>query len=95
MPSSDYTERLEAGTECSRAEHFGDDLVADNDFLIEQILENVNHTPLGQVLKRVASLPEVRQKKVLDLRRSLADGRYDLNDRLDMALDKVLEELTG
>ena len=95
MPSSDYKERLEVGKECSRAEYFGEDLVADNDFLIEQILDNVNNTPLGQVLKRVASLPEVRQNKVLDLRRSLADGQYNLNDRLDMVLDKVLEELTG
>ncbi|MGD9109838.1 MAG: flagellar biosynthesis anti-sigma factor FlgM [Phycisphaerales bacterium] len=95
MPSSDYTERLEVEKGCSRTEYLGENLVADNDFLIEQILENVNNTPLGQVLKRIASLPEVRQEKVLDVRRSLADGRYDLNDRLDMALDRVLEELTG
>ena len=93
MPSSDRTERLKVETECSRAEYFGEDLVAENDIIIEQILENVNNTPLGQVLKRVASLPEVRQKKVLDVRRSLADGQYDMNDRLDMALDKILEEL--
>lgn len=95
MPGSDYKERMEIEKERSRAECFGEDLVADDDFLLEQILENVNSTPLGQVLKRVASLPEVRQKKVLDVRRSLADGRYDLNGRLDIALDKVLEELTG
>ena len=95
MPNSDRTERLKVERECSRAEYFGEDLVADNDIMIEQILENVNNTPLGQVLKRVASLPEVRQKKVLDVRRGLADGRYDLNNRLDMALDKVLEELTS
>jgi hypothetical protein len=95
MPSSDYTERLDVEAECSRAEYFGEDLTADNDFLIEQILENVNNTPLGQVLKRIAALPEVRQEKILDVRRRLADGRYDLNGRLDMALDRVLEELTG
>lgn len=95
MPSSDYTERLEVEKECSRTEYLGENLVADNDFLIEQILENVNNTPLGQVLKRIASLPEVRREKVLDVRRNLADGRYDLSDRLDMALDRVLEELTG
>jgi len=61
---------------------------------MEQILENINTTPIGQVLKRIASLPEVRQEKVLEVRRRLTEGRYDLNQRLDVALDKVLEDLT-
>ena len=68
-------------------------MVADDDLLLEQILENVNSTPIGQVLKRIASLPEVRQEKVLGIRRQLTDGDYDLNGRLEAALDKVLEEL--
>jgi hypothetical protein len=67
--------------------------VADDDLLMEQILDNVNNTPIGQVLKRIASLPEVRQEKVLGIRRQLTDGDYDLNRRLDAAMDRVLEEL--
>jgi len=68
-------------------------LSQDKDMVMEQILENINHTPLGQVLKRIASLPEVRRQKVLRLRRQITEGRYDVADRLDMALDKVLEDL--
>ncbi len=60
---------------------------------MEQILENIHNTPLGQVLKRIASLPEVRREKVLQLRRQITEGRYDLTGRLDVALDKVLEDL--
>jgi len=70
------------------------DLAPDRDLLMEQILENINTTPIGQVLKRIASLPEVRQEKILDVRRRLTEGRYDLNHRLDVALDRVLEDLT-
>ena len=73
---------------------FGD-LTAENDLLMEQILENINTTPIGQVLKRIASLPEVRKEKVLDVRRQLSKGRYKLNERLDAALDRVLEDLTA
>ena len=69
------------------------DLSHDKDLIMEQILENINHTPLGQVLKRIASLPEVRQQKVLRLRRQITAGRYDLAERLDEVLDKVLEDL--
>jgi len=69
------------------------DLSHDEDLIMEQILDNVQNTPLGQVLKTIASLPEVRQQKVLRLRRQITEGRYDLTGRLDMALDKVLEDL--
>jgi hypothetical protein len=69
------------------------DLSQDKDMVMEQILDNIHHTPLGQVLKKIASLPEVRRKKVLQLRREITMGKYELADRLDMALDKVLEDL--
>jgi hypothetical protein len=69
--------------------------VADDDLLMERILENISSTPLGRVLKRIASLPEVRREKVLDVRRQLTDGEYNLNERLDAALEKVLEDIDG
>jgi len=72
-----------------------DNFAPDEDLIMEQILENVNNTPIGQVLRKIASLPEVRKEKVLDVRRQLTEGKYDLNERLDVALDKVLEHLTA
>ncbi len=65
-----------------------------DDLLMEEILQNLNTTPIGQVLKRIASLPEVRKDKVLNVRRQLTDGKYELSERLNIALDKVLEDLT-
>ena len=72
-----------------------ENLEHDQDLLMEQILENIHTTPLGQVLKRIASLPPSRKEKILHLRRQLTEGKYDLNGRLDIALDKVLEDLIG
>jgi len=71
-----------------------EDLVSNDDLVMEEILENISTTPIGQVLKRIASLPEVRREKVLDVRRQLTEGNYDLNERLNIAIDKVLEDLT-
>jgi len=79
----------------NHAEKIADEnLIPDEDLVMEQILENINTTPIGRVLKRIASLPEVRKEKVLDIRRQLTEGRYNLNERLDVALDRVLDELT-
>ena len=93
MPNINSNGRFEG-----RNRHFDsideDNPATDEDLLMEQILENINNTPIGQVLKKIASLPEVRKEKILDVRRQLTEGKYNLNERLDVALDKVLEDLT-
>ena len=78
----------------SEAKLTGRDLSADEDTLMEEILDNISTTPLGQVLKKIASLPEIRRDKVLEIRQRLTKGQYDLSERLDIVLDKVLEDLT-
>ena len=62
------------------------------DPLMEQILENMDMTPPEEVLKRIASLPDIRRGKVLDIRRQLREGTYEVAGRLDRALDRVLED---
>ena len=83
------------GSQNEQGDSLEENLAPDEDLIMEQILKNINTTPIGQVLKKIASLPEVRQGKVLDVRRQLTEGKYDLNERLDVALDKVLEDLTA
>ena len=73
----------------------GEVLATDKDMMMEQILDNINTTPIGQVLRKIASLPEIRKEKVLDVRRQLTEGKYNLDERLDVALEKVLEHLTA
>jgi len=70
----------------------GRDAAPRGDPLLEQILENMDMTPPEEVLKRIASLPDSRRGKVLDIRRWLAEGTYDVAGRLDRAMDRVLED---
>lgn len=49
-------------------------------------------TPLGQLLKLISSLPEIRHEKVRCVKRQINHGQYDIGNNLDAALDKVLEE---
>ena len=71
----------------------GDHLGIEDDKITEEILENVKKTPVGKLLKQISLMPEVRQEKVLKVRRELSQGNYELNDRLDAAIDNILEEL--
>ena len=93
MPDFDSIDRFEHQN--LQTESVDKSLAAEQDLLMEQILENINTTPIGQVLKKIASLPEVRREKVLTLRQQLTNGRYDLGERLDFVLDKVLDDLTA
>ena len=92
---SDFDSRIPFEDESQQFGPINENGVLDEDLLMEQILENINTTPIGQVLKKIASLPEIRSEKVLDVRRQLTEGQYDLNGRLDVVLDKVLEDLTA
>lgn len=92
MPSFDSNNRFESEKRHANGE--AGSLAPDNDLMLEQILENMHTTPIGRVLRKIASLPEVRREKILDVRRQLTEGRYDLNEHLDIAIDKVLEKFT-
>jgi hypothetical protein len=37
--------------------------------------------------------PEIRVDKILDIRRQLGEGRYSIEDRLDVVVDRILAAL--
>jgi len=58
---------------------------------MERILRRINTTSPEEVLKRIAPLVGIRRDKVLDLRRRIAAGTYEVADRLDGVVERVLE----
>ena len=41
----------------------------------------------------IASLPKVRRKMISRVRQQLANGTYDLDERLDAALERILKDI--
>jgi anti-sigma28 factor (negative regulator of flagellin synthesis) len=64
-----------------------------DDCKTEELLQAGDKTPLGQLLEKMAELPEVRFEKVLSIRRQICRGQYKLDEKLDATIDKMLEEL--
>jgi len=53
-----------------------------------------NKQPVATATARKSCLPtKYRKQKVLSIRRQLKEGRYDINKKLDAAMDRVLKEL--
>ena len=66
-----------------------------DDVATERILETMNTTSWEVVLKRIASLIGVRRGKVLNMRRQISQGTYNVDDRLERATDRVLEDVSA
>ena len=49
---------------------------------------------IAPAMQNAPSLPRIRKRKVLAVRQQLAEGRYDLDERLDSAVDRLLVAVT-
>ena len=65
----------------------------DSDFATDSLMDHIYANPLGKLLQIIATLPEVRHEKVIDARRMVNESEEQLDCRMDLALDKVLEEI--
>lgn len=57
--------------------------------------DHVEISPLGQMLDGISRLPEIRHERVEAIRQQIADGTYETPDKIQVALDRLLDELSG
>jgi negative regulator of flagellin synthesis FlgM len=57
--------------------------------------DQVEISPLGQMLDGISRLPEIRHERVEEVRRQIAAGTYETPAKLELALDRMLDELSG
>jgi len=68
-------------------------LEEDTDMLAEKLLDSMQSSPLSRLLTVISTLPEVRVEKVERARRQINQPEECWDTKMDMALDRVLEEL--
>lgn len=57
--------------------------------------DRVEISQIGRMLDGVARLPEIRQERVDEVRRQIAAGVYETPEKLEIALDRLMDELSG
>ncbi len=57
--------------------------------------DHVEISPLGRMLDGITQLPEIRHEKVAEIRSQIAAGTYETPEKLDLALDRLFDELSG
>lgn len=57
--------------------------------------DQVEISPLGRMLDGISRLPEIRHEKVEEIRQQIAAGVYETPEKLELALDRMLDEMSG
>ena len=55
--------------------------------------DQVEISALGQMLDGISQLPDIREERVEEIRRQIASGTYDTPEKLEIALDRLMDEL--
>ena len=55
--------------------------------------DQVDISPEAEFLSMAHSLPDIRADRVADIRAQIAAGSYETDEKLDAALDRLLDEL--
>jgi negative regulator of flagellin synthesis FlgM len=58
-----------------------------------QIQDELDISDAARLMERVKDVPEIRQGMVDRIRGQIADGTYETQDKLDIALDRLLDEI--
>lgn len=65
------------------------------EFGAERSSDAVEFSNMGRILSNLGRVPEVRQARVDEVKALIASGDYDTEERLQVALERMLEELLG
>lgn len=57
------------------------------------IRDEVEISELGQLLEKVHELPDIRADLVAKIRAEIAAGTYETEEKLSIALDRLLDEI--
>ena len=57
--------------------------------------DQVEISPLGQMLDGISRMPEIRHEKVDEIRRQITSGVYETPEKWEAALDRLIDELSG
>ena len=55
--------------------------------------DQLDISPEAELLSRMRDIPDVRIDRVLQIRAAIESGQYETADKLDKALDRLLDEI--
>lgn len=55
--------------------------------------DQLDLSPAAQIASRLSEIPDIRADRVASIRAAIESGAYESADKLDIALDRLLDEI--
>jgi negative regulator of flagellin synthesis FlgM len=55
--------------------------------------DRVDISEAGRIADQLAEIPDIRSERVAEIRSALARGVYETDEKLDLALERLLDEI--
>ena len=56
-------------------------------------VDQLEISPEAELVSQLSDIPDVRADRVAEIRQQIAAGVYETDDKLDVALDRLLDEI--
>ena len=56
-------------------------------------IDQLDISPEADLVSRVRDVPDIRADRVADIRQQIAAGTYETDEKLDLALSRLLDEI--
>ena len=57
------------------------------------IKDEINISDAARFIEQAAEAPEVRQNRIGSIKQQIADGTYETQEKLDVAVERLLDEI--
>lgn len=58
-------------------------------------VDELELSPEASLVSQVRDLPDIRADRVEEIRSQIADGTYETDEKLELALGRLLDEISG
>lgn len=59
----------------------------------EPLGDQLDISPAAELLNKLSEIPDIRADRVQAIREAIASGQYETPDKLDLALERLLDEI--
>ena len=57
--------------------------------------DQLDISPEADMISRIREMPDVRADRIADIRAQIAEGVYDTDEKLEIAIGRMFDELAG
>lgn len=81
------------GAQAVRGPHKSASIESGSTQSFSDVTDRLDISDAGRIADRMAEIPDIRAERVQAIRAAIVDGTYETSDKLNTAVDRLLDEI--